>query len=251
METVDPVEPGYYATDPHRLCYRDFRSYIGRGGMRTRLLYVFRNLLTFPVVNGARLPIYSRETRTQPEELPGRCIDELLPRIAELERKGFRQITYQKMPEGTLLTHYVQGGVTMIHSTGEFIATVVCLYFKNQESRIKTACVVGVSLFISPRKSIVVIDTPQHIGSDSVRDVIVLPGASMDDLWARVEKEKQKLELEGKSIIKVTTSEDKERLEDEFHLALWHEWIRVRKVLVKMTDAQIEAARRRMPRSDD
>ncbi len=253
MENTDPTEPGYYASDIRRLSFGEFRR-LGQGGILGAVLfYLFRSFLTVEFNEGQWLPQKWNELVVDPEELTQNCLEKLLPQISSLERQGFHLVAYHKLTKHLYPLSVDNGGAFLIHSDGDYCASVVWtrnrLMFPHMgETKllitcIYTSCVSG--------KVVTVGDSDKILDPTPPREVVFMCGASVKTMWERIQQIRFHLDSIGEESLKIRNVADLERCSNYQEARTWNERVHVRKLMVKMTDAQVEAARRRMPQGDD
>lgn len=232
-----------------RLRLSEYRRLAPGGLLGATLFYLFRHILPVPAVKeGALLPQKWKDLVVDPEELTPSCMDSLMPQIAMLERQGFYLAAYQKLKKHLFPNSVDNGGAYLLHPSGDYGASVVLTITRRLPPQtgnvpllvtcIFTRCISG--------KVVTVGDSNKMLDPTPPREVVFLRGASVPELWKRIQAIRAELDARGEKPAKVRTVEEMERNFDYEESRTWNERVNVRKLMVRMTDDEIQATRRQM-----
>jgi hypothetical protein len=248
MSEPQPIEPGYYANDVRRLSFAEFRRLGASNIIVAALFYLFRGLLPAEFNEGQWLPQHWDDLAVDSSELTQDCLDSLLPQLAELERQGFYLASYHKLTRHLYPLALDNGAAFLLHPGGEFFASVI--WGRNRQpptiggelrvltTAIVTSCVSG--------KVVSVGNSKMYMDPPPLREVVLMKDASVTALWERAQAVRQRLDAQGEKPLLVRSVEDLKHHYDNQETHTWHDRINVRKVLVRMTNEQIETALQRM-----
>jgi hypothetical protein len=248
MSEPQPIEPGYYANDVRRLSFAEFRRLGASNVIVAALFYLFRGLLPAEFNEGQWLPQQWDDLVVDSSELTQDCLDGLLPQLADLERQGFYLASYHKLKRHLFPLALDNGAAFLLHPSGEFLASVI--WARNRQpasiggelrvltTAIVTNCVSGKVVSVSNSK--------MYMDPPPLREVVLLKDAPVTALWERARAVRKQLDARGEQPLLLRSVEDLKRAYDYQEERTWHDRVNVRKVLVRMTNEQIETALRRM-----
>lgn len=248
MSEMPPVEPGYYANDIRRLSFGEFWRLGPWGFLGAILLYPIRSFLTPELNEGIWLSLTWKELQVDSEELTEECHEALLPQVAALEREGFYVVAYQKAKKHLYPLLTDSGTVFLIHPEEDVAASVSwtssrLLFPDMGENKL---CFTSVFGSFTSGKVISIVDSNKYMDVVPPREIVCLPSASVKQMVSRLRTERERLLSQGEEIEPLGNTSALERFHDEKDALSWQYRVHVRRVMVPMTDAQIEAALRRM-----
>ena len=245
--TIDPVTPGYYRSDLRKLTLSEFKRMAPGGSVTAFLFYLLRGTLKPGSPEGPYIPTYWNDVSTTAEMLSDRSLERITPKIFELERLGFSVVSYQRLFKHLFPLQIDNGGASLLHPSGAYMATV--LYTINRQPPPMNGEHFTLAVYISTTcpsgKAVAVGNTKMYMDPPPPREVIHLPGVSVTALWERVQLERKRLDGLGEQTLNVTNVEELEKLYNAREELTWHHQVNVRKVMVRLTDAEVEAGQRR------
>ncbi|MGC4047225.1 MAG: hypothetical protein QM758_25790 [Armatimonas sp.] len=248
MPQILPIEPGYYANNIRNCSFGEFRR-LGGGNLFTAALsYIFRSALPADFKEGHWLPQYWDDIASDSSELTQECLDALLPPLAELERLGFYLASYQRVRRHLYPTTMDNGGAFLLHSSGEFVAPVI--WIKNRkptpQSEELKLLTVAIGMSCVSGKVVTVLNSSLYLDPPPLRKIVALKDATVAVLWERAQKERQYLNTQGEQPRLIRLVEELKHTLNSEEERNWHDRINVRRVMVRMSNEQIEAALQRM-----
>ncbi|MGC4047226.1 MAG: hypothetical protein QM758_25795 [Armatimonas sp.] len=242
LSEVRPVEPGYYGLDMSRLSWGEFQR-MNNNRVVGLVLGLCRSLLTdFSPVSGIWLPSYWGSTFVAPEEISERGMEAVLPFIAMFEREHFHLISYNKLIQGIWPNLVESCGATLIHTSGEFLVTINYQDIQTVEPTVSKT----IQFYCRSGRCIGVKDTKDYFDPINSSKIIAMPGASIDRLWQRIQQERMERVLQGESIVGYQTVDQWKVVLDEYQARVHHNWVNVRKIYRKLTEAEVEKLRQQV-----
>lgn len=248
MPQMLPVEPGYYATDVRRLSFTEFWR-LGQWGLLGAILfYPIRSFLTPELNEGQWLSLTWAELQVDSGELTEECREVLLPQVAALEREGFYVAAYQKIKKHLYPLLDDSGGVFLIHPEEDIAASVIwtknrVLFPEMGKMELRFTSVFG---SFASGKVISIVDSNKYMDPVPPREVVCMPNAPVAQLMGQLHTERARLTAQGQEVAPLGNIAALEKFHDDQDILAWHHRVRVRQVMVPMTDTQIESALRRM-----
>jgi hypothetical protein len=232
--TIKPVTPGYYRMDPSKLSLAEMRRWTSMSFFRLIFLWLFREGLPQENTDGPYLPAYWDDLATTQDQLSERCLDAIIPRVADLERLGFYVVSYQELKKHNFPLMLDNGGAWLLHKSGDFGATALWTFNRLPAPQTGENTVVATSIFTScmSGRAISVGSSKMYLDPPPSRRAICMPGAHATQLWERIQEERRRLDMQGDPVLKMTTTEEAAKIHDLQSELTWHHQVHVRKVMV-------------------
>jgi hypothetical protein len=250
MRPVQPVEPGYYRIDSRRASFGELRRW-GNGGYGSALIsYLLRHRLTHFSYE-QWLPAFWDDLTVSRDKLSPPCLECIDARAARLLPLGFRVVEHQRAPLLLATQPVDNGALYLLHESGHHFAVVWAVKTKHESSADHIAGSTSIGMACELGKTLLVKDSDIDFDSPSPCEIVALREAPVEALWRRAQRERARLERKGYKILSIRTVDELARLHDEHERWVTHQRVNERRVLVKMTDAEIQTARRAWGLPDD
>ncbi|WP_309713819.1 hypothetical protein [Armatimonas sp.] len=244
--TIEPVTPGYYQSDLRKLSFSELRRFALGGTLGAVMFSFLRYTIKVPP-EGNYLPMHWQDLVVAQDMLSNRAVQTFGPKIAELEALGFTLVAYHRLFKHLFPLQVDNGAAYFLHSSGNFVASLPWTVNRQPAPMIGEKEVLANWFFTAcpSGKVVSVSNTGMYMDPPAPREVVALPGISTQELWQRIQKERARLDAAGEGTKKFSDVATLEEHYNEQEALTYHVQVNVRKVLVRLTDAQVAQGEQR------